>query len=49
MFSCTFKTCTFDSDLMIELSIYMLIIMLNLLDFLMKCINLYFSNVNVAS
>ncbi len=49
MFSCTFKTCMFDFNLITELSIYMLIIMLNLFDFLMKCINLYFSDVNVKS
>ncbi len=49
MFSCTFRTCTFDFNLIIEFSIYMLIIMLNLFDFLMKCVSLYFSDVNVAS
>ncbi len=49
MFSCTFRTCTFDFNLIIELFIYMLIIMLNLFDFLMKCVNSYFSDSNVAS
>ncbi len=49
MFSCTFRTCTSDFDLITELSIYMLIIMSNLFDFLMKCISSYFSNANVAS
>ncbi len=49
MFSCTFKTCTFDFNLITELSIYMLVIMSNLFDFLMKCINSYFSDVNVTS
>ena len=48
VFSCTFKTCTFNFNLIIELSICMLIIMLNLFDFLMKCVNSYFSDVNVA-
>ncbi len=49
MFSCTLKTCTSDFNLITELFIYMLIIMLNLFDFLMKCVNLYFSDANVAS
>ncbi len=49
MFSCTLKTCTSDFNLIIELSIYMLIIMSNFFDFLMKCVNSYFSDVNVAS
>ncbi len=49
MFSCTFRTCIFDFNLITELSIYMLIIMLNLFDFLMKYINSYFSDVNVVS
>ncbi len=49
MFSCTFRTCTFDFNLMIELSICMLIIMSNLFDFLMKCVNFYFSDANVVS
>ena len=39
----------FDFDLIIELSICMLVIMSNLFDFLMKCINSYFSDANVAS
>ena len=49
MFSCTLRTCTSDFNLMSELSIYMLIIMSNLFDFLMKCINSYFSDANVMS
>ncbi len=49
MFSCIFKTCTSDFNLITELSIYMLVIMLNLFDFLIKCINSYFSDANVVS
>ncbi len=49
MFSCIFKTCMSDFDLITEFSIYMLVIMLNLFDFLVKCISSYFSDVNVAS
>ncbi len=49
MFSCTFRTHTSDFNLITELFIYMLIIMSNFFDFLMKCINSYFSDVNVAS
>ena len=39
----------FDFNLIIKLFICMLIIMSNLFDFLMKCVNSYFSDVNVAS
>ncbi len=49
MFSCISRTCTSDFDLITELSIYMLVIMLNLFDFLVKCVSSYFSNANVAS
>jgi len=49
MFSCISKTRTSDFNLITEFSIYMLIIMLNLLDFLMKCVSSYFSDANVAS
>ncbi len=49
MFSCTLRTCMFDFNLTTELSIYMLIIMLNLFDFLIKYVNLYFSDANVMS
>ena len=49
MFSCIFKIHTSDFDLIIEFSIYMLIIMLNLFDFLVKCVSLCFSDANVAS
>ncbi len=49
MFNCTFRTCTSDFNLITELFICILIIMSNLFDFLMKCINSYFSDANVAS
>ncbi len=49
VFSCIFRTRTSDFDLITELSIYMLVIMLNLFDFLVKCVNSYFSDANVAS
>ncbi len=49
MFSCTFRTCTFDFNLITELSIYMLVIMSNFFDFLMKYVNSYFFDANVAS
>ncbi len=49
VFNCTFRTCTSDFNLITELSIYMLVIMSNLFDFLMKCVSLYFSDANVAS
>ncbi len=49
MFSFTFRTCIFDFNLITELSIYMLVIMLNLFDFLIKYVNSYFSDANVAS
>ncbi len=49
MFSCTFRTCMSDFNLITKLSIYMLIIMSNFFNFLMKCINSYFSDANVAS
>ena len=49
MFSCTLRTCTSDFNLITELSICMLVIISNLFDFLMKCINSYFSDANVAS
>ncbi len=49
MFSCTFRTCMSDFNLIIELFICMLVIMSNFLNFLMKCVNLYFSDANVAS
>ena len=40
MFSCIFRTCTFNFNLITELSIYMLIIMSNLFNFLVKCVSL---------
>ncbi len=49
MFSCIFKTRTSDFDLITELSICMLVIMLNLFDFLVKCVSSYFSDANVVS
>ncbi len=49
MFSCIFRTHMFDFNLIIEFSIYMLVIMLNFFNFLMKCMSLYFSDANVAS
>jgi len=49
MFSCIFRTYTSDFDLITELSICMLIIMLNLFDFLVKCVSSYFSDANITS
>ena len=49
MFSCIFRTRTSDFNLITEFSIYMLVIMLNLFDFLVKCMSLYFSDANVVS
>ncbi len=49
MFSCISRTRTSDFDLITELSIYMLVVMLNLFDFLVKCVSSYFSDANVAS
>jgi len=49
MFSCTFRTYTSDFNLITELSIYMLIIMSNLFDFLIKCVNSYFFDANITS
>jgi len=49
IFSCTFRTCTSDFNLITKLFICMLVIMSNLFDFLMKCINSYFSDANVVS
>ena len=40
MFSCIFRTCMSDFNLIIELSIYMLVVMLNLFNFLVKCVSL---------
>ena len=49
MFSWIFKTRMFDFDLITELFICMLVVMLNFLDFLVKCVSSYFSDANVAS
>ena len=49
MFNCTFKIYTSDFNLITEFFIYMLIIMLNLFDFLVKCVSSYFSDANITS
>ncbi len=49
MFSCIFRTRTFDFDLITEFSIYMLVIMSNIFNFLVKCMSSYFSDANVVS
>ncbi len=49
MFSWIFKTCTSDFNLITELFICILVVILNFLDFLVKCVSLYFSDANVAS
>ncbi len=49
VFSCIFRTRTSDFNLITELSICMLVVMLNLFDFLVKCVSSYFSDANVAS
>ncbi len=49
MSSCIFRICTCDFNLITEFSIYMLVIMSNLFDFLVKCVSSYFSDANVAS
>ncbi len=49
MSSCISRTRTSDFNLITELFIYMLIIMLNLFDFLVKCVSLYFSDANFTS
>ncbi len=49
VFSWIFKTRTSDFNLIIKLSICMLVIMSNFLNFLVKCVSLYFSDANVAS
>ena len=49
MFNCIFRIHTSDFNLIIEFFICMLIIMLNLFNFLVKCVSLYFSDVNVVS
>ena len=49
MFSWIFRTCTSEFNLITELFICMLVIMLNFLDFLVKCVSSYFSDANVAS
>ncbi len=49
MFSYIFRTHTSDFDLITEFSICMLVIMLNLFNFLVKCVSSYFSDANVAS
>ncbi len=49
MFSCIFRIRTSDFDLITEFSIYMLVIMLNFFDFLVKCVSSYFSDANITS
>ncbi len=49
VFSCISRTRTSDFNLITELFICMLVIMLNLFDFLVKCVSSYFSDANVAS
>ncbi len=49
VFSCIFRIRTSDFNLITELSICILVIMLNLFDFLVKCVSSYFSDANVAS
>ncbi len=49
MFSWISRTCTSDFNLITELSICMLIIMSNFLDFLVKCISSYCSDANITS
>ena len=49
MFSWIFRTRTFDFDLITELFICMLAVMLNFLEFLVKCVSSYFLSANVAS
>ncbi len=49
VFSCISRTRTSDFNLITELSICMLVVMLNLFDFLVKCVSSYFSDANVAS
>ncbi len=46
MFSCISRIHTSDFDLITELFICMLVIMLNLFDFLVKCVSSYFSDAN---
>ncbi len=49
MFSCTSRTRTSDFNLITKFSICMLVIMLNLFDFLVKCVSSYFSDANITS
>ncbi len=49
MFNWTSRTRTFNFDFIIKFSIHRLIIMLNLFDFRVKCVNSYFSEINVMS
>ncbi len=49
MFSWISRTRTSDFDLITELSICMLAVMLNFLEFLVKCVNSYFLSANVVS
>jgi len=49
MFSCISRTCTFNFDFIIKFSMRKLTVMSNLFDLQVKCVNLYFSEANVAS
>ncbi len=49
MFSCIFRTHTSDFNLITKFSIYMLVIMSNFFDFLVKCVSSYFSDANITS
>jgi len=49
VFSCTSRTHTFDFNFIIKFSMCKLTVMSNLFDLQMKCVNLYFSEANVAS
>ncbi len=49
VFNWTSRTCTFNFNFIIKFLIHRLIIMLNLFDFHMKCVNSYFSEMNVTS
>ncbi len=49
MFSCTLRTHMFNFDFITEFFMRRLTVILNLFDLWMKCVNSYFSEVNVAS
>jgi len=49
MFSCISRTYMFDFNFIIEFSMRRLIVMSNLFDLQVKCVNSYFSEANIAS